>query len=201
MSYDLFYEFPLRYLNEQMIDLLHRCTQYREDTIKEMKEALTEESFEPGIGRIKDDDNNRGEIDELEAYFRQHQIPFDLWCSEGEGNGPDMKIYRPELGYDERLLVDFDGDNFIHVSALSALLQSTPDHLLRQELETLMQKDGAYGVPLISHYAAETKIGRDPLAMDSIESVLEELDDGKITQEEAMSRITEITQKGAENPR
>ncbi len=192
-SFYVKYVFPIRFITSEMCDFLRKERFYDDkDSNEEIIGDLLSESGRRLIGELVIDDSRwyKGHK-RLNEFLSDHKIPYDFYCDSGGGVYDSMReIHRPDMNLIIDHITDVDWNPVVKLSTLVDLLKSKD---IKSDLERILKSLG-YGME-IENYTAETELGRNPFVMDSIKSILDLLDNDKITQEQAFSLIKKITKE------
>ena len=197
-SYYNSYTFPKRCIDERLAKIIaenspnefYRSTYTTLDTFLRSISAGTDSLVSVSF------DQTNGSVDELEYELRNYKIPFDRYCSDGDGHPPDTTYVRfDEDGKESEKTVmeTVDGFEFIDVSSLRlAMAENDPI----AAINGLLERYTSQSVTPLAAYTAETELGRDKQKMKQINEVLARLDNNELSAGDAMEEIRKI-QEGA----
>lgn len=200
-AYDNRYEFPVRMLNEEILEVIR--DKRPEDTslleladLEKAKYELASHQKKKGEALNPDEHitwlefyETRGYVEELDNVLKKYKVPFDRWCSAAEGNNPDILYYRPDMNLERVIPLTIDGEEYMLMSDVKRMMQSPNT---KYELERYLAECTSEGIPDIYSYAHETPLGRDKKMVEAISKVLEAFDHDELTQDEALQKIAEI---------
>lgn len=141
---------------------------------------------------IEDSESGDGEIQGLEKLLKKHNIPYDRDCSSDDGYAADTMYFRP--GVEDHIVKKSEGHEYIKVEDITNIL-TLPDHLLRIEIDKLLDINSSENVEPLETYTTETQLGQNKTAMERIDEVLAQLDAEEITQTEAFAQIAKIKEE------
>lgn len=185
--------FPTRMLHPEIAQHLKEKQYYDSGKADyKDKESFLENCYvdeEKTLISIEEEDNQDGEIKELEKLLKKHNAAYDRSCSADDGFAADTLYVRP--GKPDHTVKTSEDAEYIKVDDIKNAL-SLPDDQLRKTLEKLMAENSSEYVEPLDSYTVETEIGRNPEAMNSIDEVLAKLDAGELTEEEAFEQLKQL---------
>lgn len=182
--------FPSRMLNEEIAQHLKDKEYYDsgkadyKDKVSLLENCYTDNT--ENFIMIEAEDTHDGKIEDLEKLLNKYNVPYDRSCGADDGFAADDTYVRP--GKEDHTVKLSEGEEYIKIDDVVKVLD-LPDHLLRIEIEKLVDENSSVNVEPLDNFLAETEIGRNPEAMGSIEEVLAKLDAGEITEEAAFEQL------------
>lgn len=196
-AYDGKLRFPARFLTDDLVEAIDHDTGL--NTLEDILEYGLPDTTPTNERMVEIEVQEfNGVFDKTEAYLEQNQMPFDRWCSAGDGNPPDVRYFRPDQNIDLTLIVAPDETELISVDVLKDLFddhQRMTKHQIHEKIEHIKESYTSRNVTPIEHLIPQTEIGRNRDKMTRINEVLSQLDAGTLSQEEAMQKIKDITEE------
>lgn len=123
--------------------------------------------------------------------LRARNIPYQYFADYDEHNN-DISLWTPKgsVTYD----VDVEGDPIVPYDKIAEIMdKGITDSMKLQQLHVLLETTSPYGLPTIDSYSVE-KVAE----ISVIDKILERLDNGEITQDQAFKEISDYKlKKGA----
>lgn len=184
--YFITYKFPLSYIDDGMVKVLLEEDAIAEDitNAEELKKVI--DSSDDGIANL-DEESSHGRIDKLHDYLVSNKIPFDLYCSDGDGYPPEMTYFRPELKGCKTFQTDYDGNEVLTVYTLKRLLDKSTD--LKKDVKMWLENNSPVYYKPLGHYVDN----HNPIKL-----ILDRLDNGELTEKEAFELIKKERKKEKE---